>query len=60
MVVTQFGAEDIDVDRVRFQRFGKFRYENQEHHVEVPLARGQPGCRRHQRRDCRFSHCLRA
>ena len=40
MVVAQFGVEDIDVDRVRFQRFGKFRYENQEHHVEIPLPDG--------------------
>jgi N-methylhydantoinase A len=40
MVVAQFAAENIDVARVRFQRFGKFRYENQEHHVEVPLPEG--------------------
>ncbi|HEY0340513.1 MAG TPA: hydantoinase/oxoprolinase family protein, partial [Steroidobacteraceae bacterium] len=29
MVVAQFSAEDIDVARVRLQRFGKLRYENQ-------------------------------
>jgi N-methylhydantoinase A len=40
MVVSQFSTEDIGADRVRFQRFGKCRYENQEHHVEVPLPEG--------------------
>jgi len=40
MVVSQFAEEHIDVTRVRFQRFGKFRYENQEHHVEIPLPEG--------------------
>ena len=39
-VVAQFRAEAIDPERVRFQRFGKFRYENQEHHVEVELPKG--------------------
>jgi N-methylhydantoinase A len=39
-VLAQFGAEDIPVERVRLQRFGKLRYENQEHHVEVPLPDG--------------------
>jgi N-methylhydantoinase A len=39
-VVEQFRAEEIDPERVRFQRFGKFRYENQEHHVEVELPDG--------------------
>jgi N-methylhydantoinase A len=41
MVMQQFGAEDIDAARVRFERFGKFRYENQEHHVEIPLPEGK-------------------
>jgi N-methylhydantoinase A len=36
-VLAQFGTEDIALDRIRFQRFGKLRYENQEHHVEIPL-----------------------
>ena len=40
-VLAQFGAEDIPLERVRLQRFGKFRYENQEHHVEVPLPDGR-------------------
>ncbi len=40
MVVSQFAVEDIDLARVQFQRFGKFRYENQEHHVEIPLPAG--------------------
>ncbi|HVW71206.1 MAG TPA: hydantoinase/oxoprolinase family protein [Steroidobacteraceae bacterium] len=40
MVLEQFGAEDIAVDKVRFERFGKFRYENQEHHVEIRLPDG--------------------
>jgi N-methylhydantoinase A len=43
VVVDQFGAEDIPVERVRFERFGKFRYENQEHHVEIPLPNGPLG-----------------
>ena len=37
MVLEQFAAEDIALERIRFERFGKFRYENQEHHVEVAL-----------------------
>ena len=41
MVLAQFAGEDIDVARVRFERFGKFRYENQEHHVEVLLPDGK-------------------
>jgi N-methylhydantoinase A len=39
-VVDQFRAEAVDPQRVRFQRFGKFRYENQEHHVEIELPEG--------------------
>jgi N-methylhydantoinase A len=33
----QFDEEGIDRERVRFLRFGQFRYENQEHSVEVRL-----------------------
>ncbi|MEZ5812186.1 MAG: hydantoinase/oxoprolinase family protein [Rhizobiaceae bacterium] len=33
----QFEAEGIDPARVRFHRFGKFRYQNQEHTTEVLL-----------------------
>jgi len=33
----QFTAEGIDDAKVRLQRHGKFRYQNQEHTVEVPL-----------------------
>jgi N-methylhydantoinase A len=36
----QFAAEGVDLGSVRFQRFGKLRYENQEHSVEVPLPDG--------------------
>ncbi len=36
-VTAQFAEEQVDVARVRFQRFAKLRYENQEHHVEVAL-----------------------
>ena len=34
----QFAAEGIDPGRVTLQRYGKFRYQNQEHTTEVPLA----------------------
>jgi N-methylhydantoinase A/acetone carboxylase, beta subunit len=33
----QFAAENVAADQVHFKRFGKFRYQNQEHTVEVPL-----------------------
>jgi N-methylhydantoinase A len=33
----QFATEGIEGDKVKLQRFGKFRYQNQEHTVEVPL-----------------------
>ncbi len=33
----QFTAEGIDAAKVKLQRYGKFRYQNQEHTVEVPL-----------------------
>jgi N-methylhydantoinase A len=39
--LAQFAAEGLSADRVRFQRFGKLRYENQEHSVEVPLPDGR-------------------
>jgi len=37
----QFGTEGIHRDRVRFIRYGKLRYENQEHTVENALPDGQ-------------------
>jgi N-methylhydantoinase A len=37
----QFADEGIAADRVRFLRYGKLRYENQEHSVEVLLPEGQ-------------------
>ena len=40
-VLAQFAAEGVDGRRVRFQRFAKLRYENQEHSVEVALP-GRP------------------
>lgn len=36
----QFATEEVPVDRIRFERLGKFRYENQEHHVEIRLPEG--------------------
>lgn len=33
--LAQFAAEGIAADRVSFQRYGKFRYQNQEHTTEV-------------------------
>ncbi len=35
---SQFLGEGIAEERVKLQRYGKFRYQNQEHTVEVPLA----------------------
>jgi N-methylhydantoinase A len=37
----QFSAESIDHSRVRFLRYGRFRYQNQEHSVEVDLPSGE-------------------
>ncbi len=37
---SQFEAEGVDPDKVRFHRFGKFRYQNQEHTTEVLLEEG--------------------
>lgn len=36
----QFAAEGVAAGKIRLQRFGKFRYQNQEHTVEVPLGEG--------------------
>ncbi len=33
----QFAAEGVDAARVTFKRFGKFRYQNQEHTTEVEI-----------------------
>jgi len=36
----QFGAEGVEPDKVKFLRFGKFRYQNQEHTTEVLMEEG--------------------
>ena len=36
----RFAAEGIDAGAVRLSRFGRFRYQNQEHTTEVPLGEG--------------------
>ena len=36
----QFGSEGVDLARLSFKRFGKFRYQNQEHTTEVALGDG--------------------
>jgi N-methylhydantoinase A len=36
----QFAGEGIDPEQVRLLRYGKLRYENQEHGVEIPLPEG--------------------
>ncbi len=36
----RFAAEGIDAGAVRLSRFGRFRYQNQEHTTEVPLGDG--------------------
>jgi N-methylhydantoinase A len=36
----EFAAENIDRDRVRFIRYGRCRYQNQEHSVEIVLPDG--------------------
>ncbi len=38
--LSNFKEEDIDTSRVRFERYGRFRYQNQEHSVEVLLPEG--------------------
>lgn len=35
-----YEAEQIDRSRVRFQRYGRFRYQNQEHSTEIDLPDG--------------------
>ena len=35
LALRQFGAEGIGADKVKFLRYGKFRYQNQEHTTEV-------------------------
>ena len=37
----RFAAEGIEPSRVRLVRFGRFRYQNQEHTTEVPLEAGE-------------------
>ncbi|MCR9137346.1 MAG: hydantoinase/oxoprolinase family protein [Alphaproteobacteria bacterium] len=37
----QFAAEHVDPAKVKFLRFGKFRYQNQEHTTEVLLEAGE-------------------
>jgi len=37
----QFAAENVDPSKVTFLRFGKFRYQNQEHTTEVLLEAGE-------------------
>jgi N-methylhydantoinase A len=36
----QFAEEGVDAGQVKFQRFGKFRYQNQEHTTEVLIEPG--------------------
>jgi N-methylhydantoinase A len=36
----QFSAEGVDASKVRFLRYGKFRYQNQEHTTEVLIEGG--------------------
>jgi N-methylhydantoinase A len=36
----QFAGERIEPERIRFLRYGKLRYENQEHGVEIALPEG--------------------
>jgi N-methylhydantoinase A len=38
---SQFAAEGVDAAKVRFLRYGKFRYQNQEHTTEVLIASGE-------------------
>ena len=40
LACSQFEAEGVDPDKVKFHRFGKFRYQNQEHTTEVLLEEG--------------------
>ena len=36
----EFARESVDTDKVKFLRYGLFRYQNQAHHVEVVLPDG--------------------
>ena len=40
LALAQFAAENIDASKVEFQRYGKFRYQNQEHTTEVLIEAG--------------------
>ena len=37
----QFAAEGVDASKIRFLRYGKFRYQNQEHTTEVLIEDGR-------------------
>ncbi|NMG39614.1 hydantoinase/oxoprolinase family protein [Chelativorans sp. ZYF759] len=39
--LAQFAAEDVSASKVKFLRYGKFRYQNQEHTTEVLLDEGE-------------------
>lgn len=41
MAVQEFLDEDIERERMNFYRFGRCRYQNQEHSVEIPLPEGE-------------------
>ena len=41
--VAQFAEEGIAAEQLTLERFGRLRYENQEHGVEVPLPAGEIG-----------------
>ena len=42
----QFAAEGFDASQVRFARFGRFRYRNQEHSTEVQLGKSPVSAKR--------------
>lgn len=37
----EFAAEGIEARKIQFLRYGKFRYQNQEHTTEVPIVAGR-------------------
>jgi N-methylhydantoinase A len=39
--IDEFRQESVDTSRVTFLRYGRFRYQNQAHSVEVPLPEGK-------------------
>src|SRR5260370_26841257 len=39
--LAEFAAENIDGTRIRFMRYGRCRYQNQEHSVEISLPDGE-------------------